>query len=65
MGLWEAAETLLAEISLSEPAVQPDFSLKGDGHYLNKTLDICRKNTTNFLHIMEKKHNFVLSFAPC
>lgn len=51
MGVKEAADTLLAEISLRETAVQPDFSHKGDGHYLSKTLDACRRNTTNVLHI--------------
>lgn len=47
----EAADTLLAKTSLREPSVQPDFSHKGDGHYLSKTLDNFRRNTTNFLHI--------------
>lgn len=63
-GVKEAADTLLAKISLREPAVQPDFSLKGAGHYLSKTLDTYRRNTTNFLHTRRKFACSLLSFAP-
>lgn len=59
----EAADTLLAKISLREPAVQPDLFLKGAGHYLSKTLDTYRRNTTNFLLIRRKFACSLLSSA--